>query len=262
MNVSATGTSSLTALYYQQLLGASGTSSSGTAATDAAGSDLLTLSDAGQAASQGTDPFQTDLQSLDSAISSRDLATARKQYEAMAEKMKQNGQVPSDFAAIGTALDAGDLTSAASAVSAVEQKASSHRAHGHGGANPLQQDMDQLGGLLQSGDTTDAQTLFSSILSKLQGGTGTAADSTSTTTSPSSGTSSTDAGSSSGNGSLSSYLDALDKALSSGDTSTALSAYENLMSQLQSGAGGASGSLARSMGSLAASAYATSAVTL
>lgn len=260
MNVSATGTSSLTSLYIQQLLGTSSTSSSGVSTSGSSATDLLSISDAGQSASQGSDPFQTDLKSLESAISSGDLSTAKSQYAAMLEKMKRNGQVPSDFAAIGTALDSGDLTAAAAALKTVEKNAASRTPPPQGGANPLKQDMDQLGSLLQSGDTTDAQTLFSSILSKLQGGSDASSDSTSSSTSS---TSSASSGSSStSSDSFTTYLDQLSQSLSSGDTSTALSAYDSLIAQLQAGDPGPSGSLARSMGYVAASAYSASTVSL
>ena len=124
MNVTAAGTSSLTSLYLQLLGTTSSSTTSGASASTstASTSDLLAISEAGQQASssQGTDPFQTDLSSLKTTIASGDLATAKKEYEAMLEKMKQNGTVPDDFKAIGTALDAGDLTGAGKAVGTVQ----------------------------------------------------------------------------------------------------------------------------------------------
>ena len=72
---------------------------------------------------QGTNPFQTDLKQLSSDIFSGNLAAAKKDYAAMEAKMKTHGSVPSDFAAISTALNSGDLTTAASAMQTVQTDA-------------------------------------------------------------------------------------------------------------------------------------------
>jgi hypothetical protein len=120
MNIASIGTSSSASLYLQSLLQSaiSGTTSGTSLSGD---SDTLTLSAAGQTASAQSNPFQTDLDQLSSDISSGDLTSAKKDYAAMAEKMKQHGDVPKDFAAIGTALDSGDLATAATAMATVQQ---------------------------------------------------------------------------------------------------------------------------------------------
>jgi hypothetical protein len=270
MNVTATGTSSLTSLYLQQLLGTSSTSSSSsTASGTSSASDLLTLSAAGQQASgaQGTDPFQTDLTNLQNTIASGDLSSAKTAYAAMLAKMQQNGAVPSDFSAIGTALDAGDLTTAASAVTKV-QKDTASGSQGAQGSNPLQNDMNTLGNLIQSGDLTDAQTLFSSILSKLSGTTAaatssTAAASTTTASATTAASATTSSASTSSSGSSSSdalttSASALETALEAGDSTSSATAFEALLAQLQA-QGPPPHPLAKSMESVASAAYLSSA---
>ena len=169
MNISATGTSSVTALYIQQLLESSSASRSGGSSSGDDSSDLLTLSTAGLQASSGADPFRTDLAQLESTVSSGDLASAKKAYQAMAAKMKEHGDIPADFAAIGAALDAGDLASATSAVDKVQANAASQGPPPSSGANPLKDGLDQLSALLESGDLTGAKDLVASILKAQQG---------------------------------------------------------------------------------------------
>ncbi len=242
MNITATGTSSLTALYLQQLLGSSSTSllddSSG---DDSSGTDLLTISAAGQqaSASQGTDPFQTDLSKLESTIASGDLTSARKAYQAMVDKMKERGDVPSDFAAIGTALDSGDLTAASTAMETVKKNVA---AHGPGGgpppqgSNPLKADLDQLGALISSGDTTSASSLLTNILGKATG------------------LSTDDA--------TSSLVSDLSSALTSGDSSSSSSAWEALVAKLQAQQGTLSSTHTKSMEALVVAAYTANATTV
>jgi hypothetical protein len=233
MNVTATGTSSLTALYLQQLLGSSGTSLLGSTTGEGTGTtDSLSISAAGQAASgtQGTDPFKTDLAALEATLKSGDLDASRKAYQAMVDKMKEHGAVPSDFAAIGKALDSGDLDGAKTALDAVEKNVASHQGPPSSDSNPMKNDMDQLGSLLQAGDLTGAQSLFASIQTKLKahGAQGSTTD-----------TAATD----------------LSSALASGDTTSATSAWEKLMAQLQA----QQSSYAKRMESMAASAYSANA---
>lgn len=241
MNITATGTSSLSSLYLQQLLGSSGTSQAQAASAGQDDQDSLSISSAAQQAAAGQDPFQTDLDTLEQAIASGDAKAARTAYQSMAEKMKQHGDLPSDFAAVGTALDSGDLASASTAVDKIKQHGSGQ---GNppppppgGGTNPLKADLNQLGDLLESGDTTSAQTLFSKILDKLNAN-GTA--STASSTSSSSG---------------GSAVDDLTQALDSGDTTAASAAWKHLLEQMQN----QQGPLAHSLASVAASAYTTAA---
>ncbi len=167
MNITATGTSSLSALYLQRLLGLTDTSpddESGTG-TSTGATDLLTLSAAGQqaAAAGGTDPFQTDLASLASSISSGDLDSARKAYQSMVEKMGKNGEIPSDFKAIGTALESGDLDAATAAVEEVRSKAAKGPQGGPPpkGAPALDEDSTSLVEALLSGDTGSTRSVES-----------------------------------------------------------------------------------------------------
>ncbi|BDU72046.1 hypothetical protein [Mesoterricola silvestris] len=239
MNISATGTSSLSSLYLQQLLGSTGTSSSGEDAGTTI-TDLLTLSAAGQQASagSGTDPFKADLASLQSTVASGDLAAARKAYQAMVEKMQKNGEIPADFAAVGKALESGDLSGAATALEGVQSKAGKGPQGGPPpqGANPLEEDMTTLGTLIQSGDLTSASTLFASILTKAKG-------------------LSTD-------DSTRSAVSALSTALDASDSSASGTAWETLMAKLQSEQASTSSSYAKTLESLAAAAYTSSAAAL
>lgn len=246
MNISATGSSSLSALYLQQLLSSSSTTAlSDSSSDDSSSTDLLTLSLAGQqaAATQGSDPFTTDLKSLESSISSGDLATAKKTYEAMTAKMKEHGDIPSDFAAIGKALDSGDQTAASTAMDTVKKNAGSHRPPPppSGGANALKDDMDQLSSLISSGDLSGASTLFSSILGKAQG---------------------LSSSSSSSSDSLSSAASDLSSALTSGDSSSSATALEKLLAELQARQGNLASSYTKSMESVASSAYVTAAAAI
>jgi len=93
-----------------------------------------------------------------------------------------------------------------------------------GAGNPLKNDLDQLGSLLSSGDTSSAKTLFEQILEKAQG------------------LSSGDAGTS---------ASSLTAALSAGDATSASTALAELLARLQQG-GTAS---TRSVESVAAAAY-------
>lgn len=233
MNISATGTSSLSALYLQQLLGLTGSSSDESSDTGTTATDLLTLSAAGQqaAASKGTDPFQADLASLESSITSGDLASARKAYQAMVERMQKNGEIPSDFAAIGKALESGDLTAASTAVEGVQSKAAKGPQGGPPpqGSNPLEEDMTTLGALIQSGDLSSARTLLASILAKAKG-------------------LGTDDSTESAAGALTTALDA-------SDSSTSSSAWEALLAKLQAEQGSTAPSYAKSLESMAAAAY-------
>ncbi len=165
MNITATGTSSLSVLYLQRLLGLTDTSTDEDSETGASAgaADLLTLSAAGQqaAAAGGTDPFQTDLASLASSLASGDLDSARKAYRSMAEKMEKNGEIPSDFEAIGTALDSGDLAAAATALEGVRSKAAKGPQGGPPpqGAPAPEEDAATLEALLRSGDTGSARSV-------------------------------------------------------------------------------------------------------
>lgn len=239
MNISATGTSSLSSLYLQQLLGLSGTTSDDSS-SDTSATDLLTLSAAGQqaAASKGADPFKADLTQLESNISSGDLASAKKAYQAMVEKMQKNGDIPSDFAAIGKALDSGDLSAASAAMEKVQARSASGAQGGAPpqGSNPLEDEMDTLGALIQSGDVSSAKTLFSSILSKAKS-----------------------LGSSD---STSSAASALSSALEGSDTSASSTAWETLVKQLQAEQGSLGSSYAKSLESMAAAAYVNNAAAL
>jgi hypothetical protein len=254
MNVNATGASTLSALYLQQLLGSTSAATiSGSADTGSGTGDLLTISSAGQQAStQATDPFQSDLAQLASSLSSGDLSTAKQEYQAMAAQMAKNGNVPSDFAAIGTALDSGDLSAAQSAMATVAKNVAAHTPPA-GGSNPLEQDMDQLGALIQSGDTSDAQTLFASILAKWTDSSATgSSDSSSTSTAGTSGSSSSGT-SSSGGTALDQAISNLSSALNSGNTATATSAWQELMAQIQAMQGTGTG--VHSLGAIASAAY-------
>ncbi|HLO68577.1 MAG TPA: hypothetical protein VK188_16250 [Holophaga sp.] len=225
MNITATGSSSLTALYLQKLLG--NTSSASDQEDDATTSDLLSISSAGRNAStQASDPFKADLDKLESAISSGDLASAKSAYAAMAEQMQKHGDVPSDFKAIGDALDGGDLTGATTALSTVKTNmaAMAPPPPPSGGSNPLKNDLDQLSTLLSSGDASSAKSLFDTILQKAQG---LSSDDTASAT------------------------DALTTALAAGDTTTASTALAELLARLQQG----QSTSARSMESVAAAAY-------
>lgn len=252
MNITATGTSSLTSLYLQQLLETSGQAS--TDASDASGaSDTVSISDAAQQAADGQDPFQQDLSALESALQSGDLTSARSQYAAMLKKLQQGGAVPADFKALGTALDSGDLTAATSALATVEKNVAAHRPPQDGtGSNPLKTGLDQLGSLIGSGDLSGAQSLFSTILAKLEKG----ASSTSQDASSGSDTSSTSQdASSTSQDALDTATKALSDALASGDAATSQTAYQQLLAQLQSMAPPPR----RSLESVASSAYVSSA---
>ncbi|WP_306601636.1 hypothetical protein [Geothrix sp. 21YS21S-2] len=240
MNISATGTSSLSALYLQQLLGLTGSSPDDSSDTGTTATDLLTLSAAGQqaAASKGTDPFQADLTSLESSITSGDLASARKAYQSMVEKMQRNGEIPGDFAAIGKALESGDLTAASTALEGVQAKAAKGPQGGPPpqGSNPLEEDMTTLGTLIQSGDLSSAKTLLASILAKAKG-------------------LGTDDSTTSAASSLTTALDASDSSASS-------SAWEALLVRLQAEQGSTAASYAKSLESMAAAAYTSNASAL
>jgi len=256
MNVSATTASTLSATWLQLLLGTTGTAqTTASSGSDSASTDQLTLSAAGQQASaQGGDPFRTDLDSLESALSAGDLTTARKLYASMVDKMAQHGDVPDDFKAIGTALDSGDLSGAQTAVAKVEQNLASAPPPPPQGSNPLEQDMDQLGSLIQSGDLTGAQTLFQQILAKLQGqGASSAGATASGSSATSSSSSASAASSSSSEDALTKAISSLSSALASGDSTGALSAWQTLVAQFQSGLGGSA--LVKRMDALAAAAY-------
>ncbi len=88
-----------------------------------------------------------EIQDLESALKSGDLDAAKKAFTAITDKMKQMGvttransraQTPvggfaADIAAIGKALDSGDISGALNTLSAME----SHRPHGPHGGTPL-----------------------------------------------------------------------------------------------------------------------------
>lgn len=230
MNITATGSSSLTALYLQRLLGSSSTVSDDDTGDSSGTADILSISSAAQTASaQGADPFKADLDKLESALSSGDLGTAKSTYAAMLEQMKQHGEVPSDFKALGDALDSGDTAAATSALSTVKSNVAAQAPPPppSGGSNPLKNDLDQLSALLGSGDTSSAQTLFDTILGKAQG--------------------------LSSDSSTSDTVTSLTAALASGDTASASTALADLLARLQAQA--ATSTHARSMESVAAAAY-------
>lgn len=225
MNITATGSSSLTALYLQKLLG--NTASASDPEDDTAAADLLSISAAARNASaQSSDPFKADLDKLESAISSGDLASAKSAYAAMAEQMQKHGELPSDFKAVGDALEGGDLTAATSALSTVKthMAAMAPPPPPSGGSNPLKIDLDQLSALLDSGDASSATSLFDAILQKAQG---------------------------LSSGDTASAAAALTGALASGDATSASTALAELLAKLQQG----SSTSARSLESVAAAAY-------
>jgi hypothetical protein len=241
MTISTTGVAGLKTHHVQHRQDTTGVSAaSGTTSTAATSTDQLTISAAAQQASGQNDPFQTDLDSLASALKSGDLETARKAYATMAAEMQKHGDLPSDFAAIGTALDSGDLTAAQSALQTVQKNVAGHQPPASG-TNPLQQDMDKLGQLISTGDSSSAQSLLDQILAKLTGtsSSGTGTDSSSSDTA------------------FQKAIKDLKAALAAGNTTSATTAYQTLLAQVQAGAGLPSGT--RSLESIASAAYQSSA---
>ena len=194
MNVSTTGASSLSALYLQQLLGSSsstaladltGTDTSGTTRTDSvtlseaalqAAASQSTSSTASTGASQGSDPFQTDLATLESQISSGDITSAKSTYASMVEKMKQHGDVPSDFAALGKALDSGDTSAITAAMDTVKTNVANHQPPPGGGLGNAD---DSDAGSTSSTDSTTLASLLVSLQASQTDGTAASTSSTS-----------------------------------------------------------------------------------
>lgn len=166
MNITATGTSSLSSLYLQKLLESSGQTSSSSSSSGTGTTDSLTISDAAQQAANGQDPFQSDLSALESAVDSGDLTTAKSQYQAMLKKMQGNGagSVPSDFQALGTALDSGDLSGVQSAMATVVKNVASHQPpSGAPGGRPPQSDASSTASTDATTDTTDTASLIAQL---------------------------------------------------------------------------------------------------
>jgi DNA-binding FadR family transcriptional regulator len=95
-------------------------------------------------------------------------------------------------------------------------------------SNPLAKDLSKLEEALQSGDTTSAQSILAQIMQHMQPPDKTASDSTSTSTA------STSTSSTSGSNALINDLKALSEALSSGDLTSAKSAFSQVLQDIQS----------------------------
>jgi DNA-binding FadR family transcriptional regulator len=210
-------------------------------------------------------PFQEikqDFSQLSGALQSGDLTDAQSAYSSIQQLLQSNGglsntgtaggaasnnsnPIQNDFAALGQALQSGDLTQAQSAFSQLQSDVQSAReARGNGittappaqdqyvssttnptptisPAQQVQQDYAQLASALQSGSLTDAQTAFAALQQALQtqGGTN--------TSSPASGSSnSTDP--------ILNDFNSLGQALQSGNLSQAQSAFAQLQNDVQS----------------------------
>jgi len=216
-------------------------------------------------------PFQEirqDFEQLAGALQSGDLSDAQSAYSSI-QQLLQSYQgssntsagssgtstantVQNDFAALGQALQSGDLTQAQSAFSQLQtdvQSARQARDNGSTNTTPqaedqyvpssyntatsstsqeltpaqqVQQDYAQLAGALQSGNLTGAQSAFTALQQALQTQT---ANSTATTTAAGATSTSSDP--------ILNDFNALGQALQSGNLSQAQSAFSQLQSDVQ-----------------------------
>jgi hypothetical protein len=186
---------------------ATGSSSSTTDASSAATSASSSTSATASASSTGADTISADLSALATALSSGSTASAQSAFKTL----------QSDLGSVGSSQGAPPPPPPS-------------------GSNPLQQDMTKLGELIDSGDTSDAQTLLAKIQDHLQNGPGSAsASGTSATTSSSASSSTSSTSSSSGTSTtstISSDLAALASALDGSGTTSAKTAWQTLQSDL------------------------------
>jgi soluble cytochrome b562 len=244
MTISSVGASNsidLISLLSKQSRSSGSGSSTGADAT----SDSVSLSMQAQFM-QGAQQFQTDFSSLGSALQSGDLAGAKKAYSALQNDIQANqpaggGNDPmaQGFAAIGKALDSGDTKAAQTAYDSMQTQmdkmasmiqgmmsgstsgvSSTSSTSGTTSSNSFQQDMDELGKLINSGNLDGAKSLLKSMQSKMK------AHDNSTQNAPSQS-----AGS---NTDIESLFDSLGKSLNSNDLSSAQDTWNNLIKQFQS----------------------------
>lgn len=129
MQITSLTTASLQALYLKTGLGTSGTTGTTTSSWSLGDStDVLDLSSVAQWASrtQVGNPFQMDFENLGTLINGGDLTGAASAYAAMQAKMQagrgDGGDMAKDFAAVGSALEKGDLSGAQSAWQALQSR--------------------------------------------------------------------------------------------------------------------------------------------
>jgi len=156
-----------------------------------------------------------DFTSLQTDLSSGDLAGAQQAYTALTQDLQNinqtqsgqqsggNNQIGNDLAAVGSALQSGDLTGAQSAFATLTQDLQSaaqggqqtYRGHGHhhhrhegssqSAGTTFGSDLAALGSALQSGNLTGAQSAFATLMQDLGNG---GAQNTSTTSGAATGT--------------------------------------------------------------------------
>jgi len=226
MQVSTVGASQ--SLDLVSLLAARRRAATSTGTGSDATTDTLTLSLQSQLLAQpaGAGSFQTDFDALGTALQSGDLDTAKKAYATMQEKLKAHqppggGDDPmgSAFAAIGKALDAGDTSTAQSAWSSLKTQLASM--DGSSGTNPFEQDLNALGKLIDAGNLDGAKSLFKTMQSRMHAH-------------QASGQNNTNQDSSTQDGSdVASAFSAVGSALQSGNLSSAQTAWQSLLQQLQ-----------------------------
>jgi hypothetical protein len=204
--------------------------------------------------------IQQDFSQLASALQSGDLTDAQSAYsniqQLLGSNQNQNSSnsntgsnganpIQNDFAALGQALQSGDLTQAQSAFSQLQsdvQASQQSRSNAAAAAAPpapaqdqfvsttapttaptltpaeqVQQDYTQLAGALQSGNLTTAQSAFTALQQALQTQSGNAASTSSTNSQDP----------------ILNDFNALGQALSSGNLSQAQSAFAQLQSDVQ-----------------------------
>jgi soluble cytochrome b562 len=243
MNISSVGASSsldLISLLSKQSRSSGSGGSTGSDPT----SDSVSLSMQAQFM-QGAQQFQTDFNSLGSALQSGDLAGAKKAYSALQNDIQANqpaggGNDPmaQGLAAIGKALDSGDTKSAQTAYNSMQTQmdkmasmiqgmmsgsssgvSSTSSTSGTTNSNSFQQDMDELGKLIDSGNLDGAKSLLKSMQSKMK------AHDNSTQNAQSQSTDS--------NTDIESLFNSLGNSLNSNDLSAAQNAWNNLIKQFQ-----------------------------
>ena len=236
MNISSVGASNSLDLISLLTKQSRSSGSGGSTSTDPT-SDSVSLSMQAQFM-QGAQQFQTDFSSLGSALQSGDLSGAKKAYTALQNDIQANqpaggGNDPmaQGFTAIGKALDSGDTKAAQTAYASMQtqmdkmasmiQGMMSGSTSGTTNSNSFQQDMDELGKLINSSNLDGAKSLLKSMESKMK------AHLHSTQNAQSqSATARTD---------IESLFNSLGNSLNSNDLSSAQDTWNNLIKQFQGG---------------------------
>ncbi|GAB7126223.1 hypothetical protein JCM19000A_07300 [Silvimonas sp. JCM 19000] len=187
---------------------------------------------------------------LETALNAGDLSGAQTAYAALQAQQSSASsgssssgsgsnsaqqQFQTDFAALGTALSSGDISSAQSAFATLQSDRPKGPPPGGQGGGAIQQvasDLDAVQSALSSNDLSSAKTTFSTLLQDLQ----TAMGSSSASASASGSISSSSATASGSTDAIADDFTALQNALSSNDLGTAQTAFSTLMSDVASAA--------------------------